>query len=218
MVNGSSVSKVVIETQYLPTIAFYSFMINSDYFLIEAHENYQKGSFRNKAQILSSQGPLTLSVPLMKGKNNQLNIKKVKIDNQTHWQLNHLRALKSCYGKSAFFEFYFDDIEAIYKQSFDFLFEVNTAFIITINKLLSIPPPNFTDQYQKEYRPECDKRGFVSPKAKHQQRLHGQFTFSIYDQVFCEQQAFVSNLSILDLLFCMGPESVIYLKSIYNQK
>lgn len=214
------ISKVIIETQYLPTIAFYGYYFNFETLILEQNENYQKGGFRNRASILSSQGPLTLSVPLQKGKNNQLPIRKVQIDYTTDWIKLHLATLQTCYGKSAFAEHYFPQLEAIYKRKPLFLFELNLQFITLINKWLNITHEiEFTDMYRPFYENEAiDKRNFISPKSKNIKNLNQDFTFAPYEQVFSENRIFYPNLSILDLLFTQGPEAAVYLRMIYKNQ
>ena len=201
----------------MPTIAFYSYLINAEALHIENDENYQKGSYRNKCCILSSQGKLILSVPLKGGKHNNTNIRDVEIDYSEPWVLNHLRAIKSCYGKSPYFEFYFEDIKGILEKNFHLLVDLNSNLIEHFSHLLGIGKEIlFTDAYLKRYEnPWVDKRNLISPKHKYFDRLNTDFRFTNYDQVFSDEVAFEPNLSILDLLFCRGPEAILYLKDIY---
>lgn len=209
-------SKIVIETQYLPSIAFFSFMKHSAEVIIEGQETYQKGSYRNRCDILSSQGRLLLSIPLQSGKHNQLPIREVKIDYTTAWVVNHLRAIKSCYGKSPYIAYYFDHFEQILNQKNKFLFDLNFRLIESIAKALQLETIiSISDQYISDYsKKEIDRRGFISPKKKLNINLDKEFKFSPYDQVFSDEISFEPNLSILDLLFCKGPEAILYLNEI----
>lgn len=211
-------SKVIIETQYLPTIAFYAYYLNIGRLAIEQHENYQKGGYRNRTTILSSQGPLTLSVPLKKGKNKQLSVREVRIDYTSDWIKLHLSTLQSCYGKSAFIEHYIQQLAKIYQSKPEFLFDLNLRLISTINKWLNLTNEiELTDAFYMLYNDGImDRRNFISPKLQFKGILNSDFTFTPYEQVFSENMPFQPNLSILDLLFCQGPEAVLYLKRIYN--
>lgn len=209
-------SKVRIETQYFPTIAFYSLMVNADAFTLEQDENYQKGSYRNKTQIFSSQGPLFLSIPLTSGKNNQLNIKEVTIDYTSDWRRNHLRGINACYGKSPYFEYYISDIKKILHGKENYLFDLNFKIISKLNELLGINSKiSFSENYQLDK--DLNYRGLISSKKSKMTNLNSSFDFKYYEQVFTAEHGFHPNLSILDLLFCQGPESIIYLKSILNK-
>ena len=213
-------TKVTIEIQYLPSIAFYSLLVNYGSFFIEQFENYQKGSYRNKAHIMSAQGPLALSIPLVSGKNNQRSIGAVEIDNTMNWRLNHMRGIHSCYGKSPYYEYYIEQLESLIYSNETMLFDYNLQLINGLNKLLNIEQKmQLTKSYVNQIQyPDMDKRAFISPKASKQSQLKEEFDFKYYDQVFIEEQGFEPNLSILDLLFCQGPEAIIYLKSIYTRK
>jgi hypothetical protein len=209
----SRIIKVLIETQYLPTIAFYSLLYKSDILLIDKHENYHKGSFRNRCEILSSQGRVSLSVPLQSGKNNQLPITEVKINNDENWMTNHLRSIKSCYGKAPYFEYYFHIFEEILAYEHTNLFDLNLLFIERFAQIFNLDHKlAFTEHFIKESSAEIDlKRDYISPKAKFRGQIIEDFKLKSYDQVFSDELDFEANLSILDLLFCLGPEAVLYL-------
>lgn len=211
-------AKIIIETQYLPTIAFYSFAINETTLLIDQHEHYQKGGYRNRAEILSAQGKLTLSIPLQSGKNNQTPIREVIIDHSVNWNKNHLQTIKSCYGKAPFFEFYFPDIELILNRKHQFLFDLNHEIIEKLNKWLGVEDKvNFSDHFYSETTQGIQiMRNLISPKTRLRYQLDPFFNFLNYEQVFSEVTVFEPNLSILDLLMCKGPESRIYLSEIWK--
>lgn len=210
----SRIIKILIETQYLPTIAFYSLLYKSDILLIDKHENYHKGSFRNRCEILSSQGRVSLSVPLQSGKNNQLPITEVKINNDENWMLNHLRSIESCYGKAPYFEYYFHIFEETLAYEHASLFDLNLVFIRSFAKIFNLDHKlAFTEHFVKGTDAEIDvKREYISPKVKLRGQILENFTLKPYDQVFSDELDFESNLSILDLVFCLGPEAVLYLK------
>jgi len=212
-------SKVLIESQYIPTIGFFSLLYNAEHFILDIHENYHKGSFRNRCEIMSSQGRKTLSVPLNSGKNNQLNIREVEINNEENWAVNHLRSIEACYGKSPYFEYYFHYCRSILEQSHQNLFELNLKFIKTFAEILGLKEKiEYSEEFLFNAIEDIDlKRDFISPKKKEQQRLSETFHFEAYDQVFSDKQEFAPNLSILDLIFCQGPEAVLYLAKIIRK-
>jgi len=182
-------------------VAFYP---KVDSICIEKHENYQKRSFRNRYQILTSQGVETLSIPLQKGKNHQAPIQDVRISYDEPWQNKHLHSIKSAYGKSPFFEYYYSDIEKILLKKPSFLFDLNvssTEFIL--EKLKVNINLIFTDEYQKV--PSNDTVISWSPGLK--------ANSNSYTQVWSDRFKFIPHLSFLDLLFCTGPEAIQYLLS-----
>ncbi|NJN78366.1 MAG: WbqC family protein [Saprospiraceae bacterium] len=106
----------LIESQYFPPLAYFSVLLKHEKVWIEQFENYQKGSYRNRCHIATANGLLRLSIPLEKGKNNQTCIKEVKIHNDTNWQIQHWRAIKSAYGNAPYFEYYADELLPFLKK------------------------------------------------------------------------------------------------------
>ena len=203
---------LLIENQLFPPVLAFALALKEGKLLIEACENYNKGSFRNKFSVMSSGGTTTLSIPLDKGKNNSKPIKEVTISYAENWQQNHLRTIQTNYGKSPFFEDYFPEIERIYSVDFEYLFDLNLKALDLISQLLSLNLPiDITNEYQNDYSLNHsgikDYRNIITPKLNTKS-----YNFKTYPQVFEDRHGFIPNLSILDLLFCMGPESIIILK------
>ncbi len=203
---------LLIENQIFPPVLTIALALKEGKLLIEACENYNKGSFRNKFSVMSSGGTTTLSIPLDKGKNNSKPIKEVTISYAENWQQNHLRTIQTNYGKSPFFEDYFPEIERIYSVDFEYLFDLNLKALDLISQLLSLNLLiKTTNEYQNDYSLNHsgirDYRNIIAPKMDTKS-----YDFKTYPQVFEDRHGFIPNLSILDLLFCMGPESLIILK------
>lgn len=204
--------QILIELQYLGNIQYYSKLISYTKVYLEYHENYRKGSFRNRCHIATANGILGLSIPLLKGKNQQMNIQKVQIDNRQTWQVQHWRSICTAYGNSPFFEFYEDALSNMYAKKYDLLFDFCFDFQKLILQLLSL-------SVQVEFTPEfwhtapdgiLDFRQQIRPST-YQDEQDPYFVASPYPQVFEDRHGFIPNLSILDLLFCTGPESYNYL-------
>mgnify|MGYP000630726135 FL=1 len=105
---------ILLELQYLGPVQYYSKFLKFESVVIEQHENYRKGSFRNRCIIASANGTVSLSIPLLKGKHQQTNIQSVAIDNHGKWQLMHWRSIQTAYGNSPFFDYYKDDFKALF--------------------------------------------------------------------------------------------------------
>ncbi len=211
---------VLIETQYFPTIAFFAIALQAEGIILDQHENYHKGSYRNRAHILSSQGPLVLSVPLESGKNSQTNIKDVRIEHSDNWQTKHLRSIEACYGKSPYYDYYIHHFRSFFEEGYDRLFELNKAIIDTCMKVLGIEKELIlSTEFTSKSNEYIDlKRDLISPKKKEWSRLEPHFCFPSYDQVFSDEVPFAPNLSILDLIFCYGPEARRYLASTIKRR
>ena len=172
---------------------------------IEAHEHYQKRSLRNKCVITSSQGPKILSIPLKKGKHNQQLITQVAISYDEPWETKHLRSLKTAYQSAPFFDHYFAEVESLYQDPGKYLFDFNWKILNYFLHLFELPLPSKSNGYERRV---CgfDARGSVTPRSFDQIRLPP------YNHVFEDRHGYLSNLSILDLLFCLGPEASVYLQ------
>jgi len=198
------------ENQFFAPISSYAAMIGCKYVYLEAHENYQKQGFRNRCIIDSAQGPLTLSIPLSKGKNEKMPIKEVTMSFDTDWKKLHLRSIKSSYGSAPYFDHLFSDIEQLYKHSGKHLFAFNYAILDWVLKFIEMDIQIImTSTYQKESSNEKthDARNMLKPNN------YSNFNSSLlpYSQVFEENHGYLPNLSILDLLFCTGKASLTYL-------
>ena len=202
----------LLELQCFPPIPYLSKFFSFNTILIEQQEHYRKGSYRNRFQIASANGPLSLSIPLVKGKNQQQSITDVAISYHTPWQSKYWTAIQSAYGKSPYFEYYSDDIRQLLFEKQERLFEYNKAILSYFLELFQIETTLlFTTDYIKvPAGGTMDLRNAISPKI-HQPNGDKYHQVVEYQQVFLEKTGFLPNLSILDLLFCQGPEAVITL-------
>ena len=205
---------LVLELHYLPSIAYLSAINSCKSVLIEQHEHYNKRSYRNRAHIAGANGLLRLSIPLKKGKNEQMPIKNVEITFDENWPIKHWRAITSAYQRAPYFEFYADDLEALLVQKKQNLFDWNLSFLRVLMDLFGIDKKiRFTESYQFTYEEEfLDLRNSISPKKNLQLPLQV-YKEKAYTQLFQEKHGFIPNLSCLDLLFCTGPEAILYLSS-----
>ncbi|HMY84046.1 MAG: WbqC family protein [Saprospiraceae bacterium] len=189
---------MIIESQYFPPISVLAAFKRRGKVIIDTGDFFRKGSFRNKCYINASQGPLLLSVPLQKGKNNLQPFSDVRISYDEDWVSQHLSSLQTCYGKSAYFIYFFDEITALLKERPVYLLDLNRNILKMIATYL-IPEVTiiYSDSYVDEYLGE-DKRNQILLKN------YTLFESPRYLQVFEDRTGFVPNLSCLDLLFCLG--------------
>ena len=195
----------VFPTAYMPPIGYLSLLKESSQLTIEAHEHYIKQSIRNRAYILSANGIQSLTIPIKRNKNLRITSSQAEIDNKTPWQQNHLRSIRSAYGKAPYFDYYYPDIEKIILTPFDTMIELNTTLTSYIlNKVKLDIPITKTESYIKknknDYRNIFNKDGKV-PQIKHK----------AYIQAFCDRFEFTDNLSSIDLLFNTGTEALAYI-------
>ncbi len=198
----------LIELHYLPSLAFFALFYQCGTVMIEQMENYQKGSFRNRCSIVGANGPLQLSIPLRKGKNQQQPVREVQIANELPWQRQHWQSIRSCYGRAPYFEHLQDLLHPHYHRPARFLFDFNHSLLLSLLAFLN-PPATLTAtaQYLAPHPAKiADYRATITPNQLTQKPLT-----ESYPQVFQEKFGFIPQLSIIDLLFCTGPEASLYL-------
>ena len=174
--------------------------------LIESEEHFPKQTYRNRTNVYTPDGVLCLTVPVTKGAKNHTNIKDVKISYDFEWQRLHWLSLQACYRRSAYFEYYEDELVPFYEKKFDFLFDYNEQLLQFILKAMKIKVElKYTESYEAEYSNLADFRNSIS--SKHETDIEQK----PYFQVLEDRKGFIKNLSIVDLLFNQGPHSVNYL-------
>lgn len=197
----------VLPLFYLPPIEYFSQLqrYNPD-FLIESKEHFPKQTYRNRANIYSPDGLLTLVVPVVRGSKAHKPVSDVKISYDFNWQRLHWLSLQACYRRSAYFEYYEDDFAVFYEKKEPYLFEFNVQLLQMLLKLLKIKTElKYTENYEAHYPHLTDLRQSINPKKK------SDFAQEPYFQLFDERHGFMKNLSIVDLLFNQGPQAVNYL-------
>jgi hypothetical protein len=200
--------RVVLNSVYLGNIQYYTALKNADEVIIEVCDHYEKQSYRNRCEIYGANGLLKLIIPLER-KGKRVPLHDVKIDNEQRWRHEHWRSLASAYRSSPYFEYYEDHFEPFFKKEFASLSEFNQALQEKILTLLQIETPvTFSTEYQKEYEGFVDLREKIHPRNK----PTGQIPSEGYTQVFEDKCGFISNLSIVDLMFNEGPRGVLLLK------
>ena len=201
--------KFIVESQYFAPISVYSGLVQEGtVILIEHCENYQKRSFRNKCLIATANGVQSLIVPLESGKNAQQSMRDVKIANVERWQLRHWQAIRSAYGKSPYFEHYAAVLDPFFAKKYTFLFDMNMEILNNTLKWLKCENKiDFTTEFNADY---SNDRGILDMRNRFRKEkdLEGNRR---YPQVFEDRFGFTDGLSVLDLLFCMGPSARQYL-------
>ncbi len=210
-------SRVLLNTAYFPPIQYFSKIVKYNKVLIEQYESYGKQSYRNRCDIYGANGKLTLSVPVIEGARKKVLTKDVKIEYITNWQKIHFKSIESAYSRSPFYEYYIDDIEPLFNKNFNYLLDFNNRILEVINEILDISPEiRMTDDYIVDIEDISDWREGIHPK-KNRRKEDIEFCPTEYTQVFSDKGGFVPNLSILDLVFNMGPESLDYIESTFKR-
>jgi hypothetical protein len=203
----------IFATSYFPPAIQYSEYLKADEILIEGFEHFPKQTFRNRSYIMTANGIFMLSIPLENRKNHQYT-KDIKISHAEDWQKVHWRTISNAYQKSPFYEFYDDKIERLFNlKKHQFLLDLNFEIEECIDSILKVEiERKLTSEYMTvDGNYWSDFRTQISPKNK---TLNDQIIQPNYLQVFADKQPFEKNLSILDVIFNLGPESVSHLKQL----
>ncbi|HEY8387731.1 MAG TPA: WbqC family protein [Parasegetibacter sp.] len=189
--------------QYFSNIEWYKTLIDFKYLYFDEYENYRKMSFRNRLVIAGANGLISLSVPLIDGRDQKRSMREVQINNTTNWQTLHWRSIVSCYNRSPWFEYYRGSLEIIYMQKFDYLKDWNFALFLWVRKQLGIEVEIVSDIEGFPDSDLVDIRDRWLPKNYTRAELVAGKPVK-YSQVFEDKIGFQPNLSIIDLLFCEG--------------
>ncbi len=205
---------VLLSTTYFGPIQWYQKLYRADEAWIEQHEHFVKQTYRSRCIIATTQGTQALSIPIEHpmcnvqcSTFNVQRIKDIRISDHGNWRHLHWNALQSAYGESPFFEYYEDDLRPFFEKRWTFLFDFNETIREKLCELLDISPVvRFTEKYVSDYT--SDYREAINPKHP---APDPDFQPRRYYQVYEAKHGVLLNLSIVDLLFNMGPESVFYL-------
>ncbi len=200
---------VLLPIAYLPPIDWFIYFLFGEKILIEQHETYRKQTYRNRCEIATANGKLSLTIPVIKVHGNHTKTKDIIVSNHQNWQIQHWRALVAAYANSPFFMYYRDDIEHFYFDEVDHLMVFNLAFLEKIMELTGIKKAfELTHEFKVNPDGLIDLRSEITPKT-----ANSQLSIPEYYQTFQEKNGFMPALSIIDLLFNIGPETIDFLKA-----
>lgn len=204
---------ILLSSAYAPNIQYFSKLLSGEDVYIEAFENFQKQTYRSRCIINSPQGPLSLTIPVCSGASSECTIRDVCVSDHGNWRHRHWNAIKSSYGSSAFFEYLEAMIEPFYTKKYKWLFDFNLDLLQLLIKLAQLDVDiRLTDHYITDEEIQDnnirDYRNIIRPKNP---PADPSFIAHPYYQTI-NGDAFLPNLSIMDLLFEMGYETEIVLK------
>lgn len=204
--------QILLSSAYLPPVQYFAHLQSAEQVWIEQYDHYQKQTYRNRCVIAAPDGPLSLTVPIEKPNTQKAFMRDIRISDHGNWRHLHWNAIESAYNHTPFFEYYKDDFRPFYEKKFDFLVDYNEQLCQLVCQLIDIDTSfQRTESYIAEpSNTIIDLRDAIHPKKE----LMNDASFVVipYYQVFQERLGFLPNLSIIDLLFNMGPEAILVLQ------
>lgn len=197
---------LITDCQLFAPIDFFKKVTEYKYVEIETCDWFKKSTFRNRYIIAGANGLVNLTVPIAGGREQKRLFKDVKIDNADNWRIKHWRSIVSSYRKSPFFDYYEEEVRALIFNGEEKLLIFNITILNKFCNLLNISSSvSFTSVYEQLAENKFDFRDTLLPATF---QANGENWQPKYSQVFEERRGFQPNLSILDLLFCEGPNAL----------
>ena len=194
---------ILIHPNYFPNIHQFTQIIKANNILFEVSDNYQKQTFRNRTYIYGANGKLGLFIPVIHTHKNRELFKDIKISYESNWMDLHLKSLQSAYRSSPYFEYFEDDFIKLYSEKEKFLADFNIKCIKLISNLLDLDLDfKISNEYVEKTNDIIDLRNLSN--ARKEKKIET----SKYIQVFESKHGYLNNLSILDITFSEGPNSV----------
>ena len=199
---------ILIHPNYFPNIYQFTQIIKANNILFEVSDNYQKQTFRNRTYIYGANGKLGLFIPVIHTHKNRELFKDVKISYESNWMDLHLKSLQSAYRSSPYFEYFEDDFIKLYSEKEKFLVDFNIKCIKLISNLLDLDLDfKISNEYVEKTNDIIDLRDLSN--ARKEKKIET----PKYIQVFESKHGYLNNLSILDLIFSEGKNSVLLMNN-----
>ena len=190
---------------YFSPISQYQALLNSNSITFEVEDNYQKQTYRNRCYIYGANGKQLLNIPVTIPKSSKKTKSKDILVENANWQKQHYKSLEAAYNHSPFFEFYKDDLRKIFSKKYTYLLDVNLDYFNFIMDALELFKEYTLSKTYEETKLN-DFRNLADSKKK------VEISSIPYIQMFDKKFGFLKNLSILDLLFMEGPNSINFLE------
>ena len=204
--------QVVFPALYNGPVNYYARLVKQQKIVLEQYDSYTKQTYRNRCLIMGPNGIITLSIPVTRARGTKTHMRDIRIDYDSNWNRIHWRSLVASYASSPFFEYLADEISPLYNKRFDFLIDLNQQLLEQTLGFLGREIPLKRSKTFTPIDSVGDPRNFIHPKKDQAVEDPG-FLPEEYQQVFSDRLGFHPNLSILDLIFNVGPESLSYLNA-----
>lgn len=199
-----SIKRILLPIAYFPPVEYFVFLAKAEDVYLEVQETYTKQTYRNRCKIYTANGVLSLSIPVTRIAGHKTKTKDILINYNQQWQQNHWRAIETSYNTSPYFLFFKEELKPFFFKRYNQLQLHNIELLKLLAKFIGLSI-NFciTNAYHKTVKNTIDLRNHFNPKRENES-----FIPAKYFQVFSNQHGFIPNLSILDLLFNEGPNTL----------
>ncbi|MFP4288823.1 MAG: WbqC family protein [Bacteroidales bacterium] len=211
----SKMNKILLSTSWFPPLEYFVYLMKAQFVVIDEYETYPKQTWRNRCTVFTGNGLADLTVPVSKPHGNRTQTRSVEISDHTRWQKNHWACITSAYGNAPFFLYYSDLVADCFLHSHpQHLPALNKSVLHSLLREMGVKiKPVYSDHFVRNTGEYFDLRFAISPKTKDRKHLP-ELRFPPYYQVFSDRFGFQENLSIIDLLFNLGPDASDYLYQI----
>lgn len=193
---------------YFAPIAQYAAIYQAKDIIFELEDNFQKQTYRNRCYIYGANGKLSLNIPVKhKISEGRKKTKDTLVENDFPWQQQHFKSLQTAYRSSPFFEFFEDELHELFSKKYTFLQDVTIDTHLFVTDALQISENYITTSVYEQHTNE-DYRALAAAKKG------VEIEMETYIQMFDDKYGFIPNLSILDLLFMEGSNSISFLEKI----
>lgn len=196
---------IILPIAYFGNLEYFWYFTKHQKVIIDINETYLKQTYRNRAEIYGANGKLNLSIPVVRPHGAKSRTDQITISTVEHWVNNHWKSIESAYRRTPFYEFYADQIHDILFEDHKDLVDLNLKLINHLISKLGIDCEIEMVTKSPQFS-ENDLRHSLSPKKE------TKFQSPEYIQTFSDRNPFIANLSILDLLFNEGPNSICILE------
>lgn len=190
---------------YFPPVEYFAVLAKYSLVYIEACENYQKQSYRNRCNFYAENGVQSLNFPIRhKGNGQGMPIREVEVDYSVPWVQKTKRCIETAYSSTPFFEYYKDELFAILDSRPETLWDLDMRIIRFFMEKIGL---NTELRMTEEF---CEDKLEIHPKRPNS-ILADYGLERPYYQVFADRHGFIPNLSVMDLLFNEGPASLDFI-------
>lgn len=199
--------KILLPIFYLPPISWFSeFLKEENEVVLEQFENFPKQTYRNRTNVYGANGKLSLIIPIHH--TGERCIKNLEISYVEDWQKLHWKSIKIAYQSSPYFEYYEDKLKQIFSVQPTSLIEFNLNALKIILQILKVEKDySLTTEFEKT--PDA-----VDLRERFSAKKESEYHLPEYYQTFSDKLGFIKDLSILDVVCNIGPESATYIKKV----